>query len=62
MALVFEFIGAVAAGVLVGYAADGYFGTEPAFLIGTTVLAVIAGFMRLVQVLQRLEQRRRKQG
>jgi F0F1-type ATP synthase assembly protein I len=54
-ALVFEFTGTVAAGVFAGYVLDRYLGTDPVFLIGTTIAAVIGGFVRLVQIVKRLE-------
>jgi F0F1-type ATP synthase assembly protein I len=58
VALVFEFTGTVGGGALLGYAADRYLGTEPLFLIAVTITAVIGGFVRLVQVLRRLDRRR----
>jgi len=58
VALVFEFTGTVGGGALLGYWADRYLGTEPLFLIGLTITAVVGGFIRLVRVLQRLDRRR----
>lgn len=56
-ALVFEFTGTIAAGVIIGYALDRYLGSEPLFLIVATLAAVAGGFVRLIQVVKRLEQR-----
>jgi F0F1-type ATP synthase assembly protein I len=57
-ALVFEFTGTVGGGALLGYWVDRYLGTEPLFLIVVTITAVIGGFVRLVQVLRRMDRRR----
>ena len=58
MALVFEFTGIVGAGVLVGHTLDGQLGCEPWLTILFTLIAVVGGFIRLVQVVQRLERGR----
>jgi F0F1-type ATP synthase assembly protein I len=58
LALVFEFTGTIAAGVLVGHLLDRTFETEPQFLIGLTLFAVAGGFFRLVWVLRRMERTR----
>jgi len=57
-ALVFEFTGTVGAGALVGYGLDRECGTEPWLLIVLTLVGVVGGFVRLVQVVQRLERGR----
>lgn len=56
-ALVFEFTGTVAAGALVGYALDRQLGTDPAFLLTLSILGVVGGFARLLQILKRLDRR-----
>jgi F0F1-type ATP synthase assembly protein I len=55
---VFEFTGTIAAGVLVGHLLDRNFETEPQFLIGLTLFAVVGGFVRLVWVLRSMERLR----
>jgi F0F1-type ATP synthase assembly protein I len=55
-AIVFEFVGTIGAGAVIGYFLDRYFGTEPTLQIVMTVLAVIGGFVRLLQMLRRFEQ------
>ena len=57
-ALVFEFTGTVAAGVLLGYLLDQKFNSEPWFMIVLTLVGVVGGFVRLVQLVQRLERGR----
>ena len=57
-AIVFEFTGTVAAGALLGHALDRKFNTEPWLIIALTLLGVVGGFVRLVQVVKRLEQGR----
>ena len=54
-AIVFEFTGTVLAGVVVGYFLDRYLDTAPSLLIIMTLLSVIGGFWRLVQIVRRLE-------
>ena len=56
-ALVFEFTGTVAAGVLLGYLLDQKFNSEPWFMIVLTLTGVVGGFVRLVWLVQRLERR-----
>jgi F0F1-type ATP synthase assembly protein I len=55
LALAFEFVGTIAAGVVAGWMADKYLGTEPLWLIVGAVFASIAAFVRLVRTVRRLE-------
>jgi hypothetical protein len=55
LALAFEFVGTIAAGMMVGWMADNYIGAEPLWLIVGAVFASIAAFVRLVQTVRRLE-------
>jgi F0F1-type ATP synthase assembly protein I len=57
-ALVFEFTGTIAAGALLGHLLDRKFNSEPWFMIVLTLAGVVGGFVRLVQVVERLERRR----
>lgn len=61
-AIAFEFTGSVAAGVAVGWFADGYFGTEPWLLIVFTLLGTAAGFTRMLQILRLVQRRLRRDG
>lgn len=61
-AIAFEFTGSIAAGVIVGWFADGRFGTEPWLLIVGTVLGTAAGFTRMVQILRHVQRRMRDDG
>lgn len=54
-AAAFEFTGSIAAGALIGWFLDGRFGTGPWLLLSCTVLAVVGGFIRLIQMLRRFE-------
>jgi F0F1-type ATP synthase assembly protein I len=54
-ALAFEFSGTIAAGAAVGWLVDRWLGSEPYGLVVGTLLAVVGGFVRLVQVLKRFE-------
>jgi F0F1-type ATP synthase assembly protein I len=54
-AVAFEFSGGIAAGAIIGWWVDAKFGTQPYALVVMTLLAVVGGFIRLVQVLRRLE-------
>ena len=56
-AVAFEFSGGIAAGALIGWWIDTKFGTQPYALLITTLLAVVGGFIRLLQVLRRFDRR-----
>ena len=51
----FEFSGTIAAGAIIGWWVDAKFGTQPYALVLMTLLAVVGGFIRLVQVVRRFE-------
>jgi F0F1-type ATP synthase assembly protein I len=55
LALVFEFVGVIGGGAVVGWLADSYLHTGPIFLIFGTLVAVSGAFVRLVQSVRRLE-------
>ena len=55
-ALAFEFSGTIAAGAIVGHLLDRWLGTEPYAVTLCTLLAVVGGFARLIQLLRRFEQ------
>jgi len=57
-ALVFEFTGTIAAGALLGHLLDQKCNSEPWFMIVLTLAGVVGGFVRLVQVVERLERGR----
>ena len=54
-ALGFEFSGTIAAGAAVGYLLDRWLRTEPYAVTLCTLLAVVGGFVRLIQVLRRFD-------
>ena len=54
-AVAFEFSGAIAGGAVVGYLIDRWFHTEPYGVTFCTLLAVVGGFVRLIQVLRRFD-------
>jgi ATP synthase protein I len=54
-ALAFEFLGAIAGGVFLGYQLDRHFGTDPWLVLGMTIAGTVIGFYRMVQVLRRFE-------
>ncbi len=54
-AIAFEFIGAIMAGVFLGHAIDGYFGTDPWFVLAMTIAGTVIGFYRMIQILRRFE-------
>lgn len=54
-AVAFEFSGTIAAGAVVGGLLDRWLGTQPYLLVVSTLAAVIGGFTRLIQVLQRFD-------
>jgi ATP synthase protein I len=54
-AVAFEFVGGIGAGAFVGWFVDEHYGTEPWGLVALTLLAVVGGFIRLIQVLRRFD-------
>jgi F0F1-type ATP synthase assembly protein I len=54
-ALAFEFVGAILAGVFLGYQLDRHFGTDPWLTLGMTIAGTVIGFYRMVQILRRFE-------
>lgn len=54
-ALAFEFTVTVGAAVFIGYQVDAYLGTEPWIMILATIIGVVGGFIRLVQVVRQLD-------
>lgn len=55
-ALAFEFSGTIAAGSLMGWLLDRWLGSAPYGLVVGTLLAVVGGFVRLIQLVKRFEQ------
>jgi ATP synthase protein I len=56
----FEFSGTIAGGAFVGWLLDRWLGTPPWGAVLMTLLAVVGGFVRLVQILRRFERRDRQ--
>ena len=54
-AVAFEFIGAISAGVFVGYQLDAWLDTEPWMVATMTIVGTIAGFYRMIQILRQFE-------
>jgi F0F1-type ATP synthase assembly protein I len=54
-AVAFEFSGTIAAGCVIGWLLDRWFGTEPYLLVVSTLAAVIGGFIRLIAILRRFD-------
>ena len=54
-AVAFEFIGSIAAGVFVGGALDAWLHTDPWLVLTMTIVGTVAGFYRMIQILQRLQ-------
>jgi F0F1-type ATP synthase assembly protein I len=54
-ALAFEFSGTIAGGAVVGWLVDRWLGTAPYGVTFCTLIAVVGGFVRLIQVLKRFE-------
>jgi len=54
-ALAFEFTGTIAAGAVLGTLVDRWAGTQPYGVTAVTLLAVIGGFARLIQILRRFD-------
>jgi F0F1-type ATP synthase assembly protein I len=54
-ALAFEFSGTIAGGAFVGWLVDEWLGIGPYGVTAGTLLAVVGGFIRLIQTLQRFD-------
>jgi F0F1-type ATP synthase assembly protein I len=54
-ALAFEFSGTIAAGSMLGWLLDQWLTSAPYGLIIGTLLAVVGGFVRLIQLVKRFE-------
>ena len=54
-AVAFEFTGTIAGGATMGWLVDRTFHTEPWGAVGLTLLAVVGGFIRLIQILRRFD-------
>jgi ATP synthase protein I len=54
-ALAFEFSGTIGGGAICGWSVDRFFGTEPWGLLVFSVVGVVGGFLRLLQLLRRFE-------
>ena len=54
-ALAFDFTGTIIGGAACGWLVDRWLGTEPWALTILSVLGVVGGFVRLVQLLRRFE-------
>lgn len=54
-ALAFEFSGTIAGGAFVGWLVDNWLASAPYGVVFCTLVAVVGGFVRLVQVLKRME-------
>ena len=53
--MAFEFSGGIAAGAFIGWWVDDRYGTQPYAILAMTLLAVVGGFIRLIQVVRRFE-------
>ena len=56
-AVAFEFSGTIAAGAMVGWLIDRWLGSNPYALVVATLLAVVGGFVRLIQLVRQFERR-----
>jgi F0F1-type ATP synthase assembly protein I len=54
-ALAFEFVGTIAGGVVLGWLVDEWLGIEPFGVVAGTLLAVIGGFLRMIETLRRFD-------
>jgi F0F1-type ATP synthase assembly protein I len=54
-AVAFEFSGTIAAGTMLGWLIDGRLTPAPYGLVAGTLLAVVGGFVRLIQTVQRFD-------
>lgn len=59
-AVAFEFSGTIAGGAFAGWLVDRWLGAPPWGAVLLTLLAVVGGFIRLIQVLKRFERRDRQ--
>ena len=55
--MAFEFSGAIAARAVVGWLIDRWLGSDPYALVVATLLAVVGGFVRLIQLVRQFERR-----
>ena len=55
-AVAFEFSGTIAAGAMLGWLVDEWLDTAPYMLVSATLLAVVGGFIRLIELVRRFEQ------
>jgi len=53
----FEFSGTIAAGVMVGWMIDHWLGSDPYGVVTMTLLAVVGGFARLIQLVRSFDRR-----
>jgi F0F1-type ATP synthase assembly protein I len=58
-AVAFEFSGTIAAGAVVGWMIDRWLGSDPCGVVIMTLLAVVGGFARLIQLVQDFDRRDR---
>ena len=54
-ALAFEFTGTIAAGATIGWLVDRWLGTAPYGVVALTLIAVVGGFARLIQLVLRFQ-------
>jgi ATP synthase protein I len=54
-AVAFEFSGTIGGGAFLGWLIDRYVGTAPWGMVVCVVLAVVGGFIRLIQILRRFD-------
>ncbi len=59
-AIGFELTGTIAAGALVGWFLDSRLGTGPYLTLVFLLLAIVGGFVRLIQTLQQLDRIERR--
>ena len=58
-AVAFEFSGTIAAGAVVGWMIDDWLGSDPYGVVIMTLLAVVGGFARLIQLVRDFDRRDR---
>jgi ATP synthase protein I len=58
-AVAFEFSGTIAAGAVVGWMIDHWLGSDPYGVVIMTLLAVVGGFARLIQLVRDFDRRDR---